>query len=65
MVVNALREWKLACPKGGLDLVFPNSRGRVESLAPAFRAAEKVDFGWRAFVERERNAATDVSRLFV
>src|SRR5437868_15176035 len=31
MVVNALREWKLACPKGGLDLVFPDSRGRVES----------------------------------
>jgi integrase len=31
MVVNALREWKLACPKGELDLVFPNGRGRVES----------------------------------
>jgi integrase len=31
MVTNALREWKLACPKGELDLVFPNTRGRVES----------------------------------
>src|SRR5262249_62244524 len=31
MVVNALREWKLACPKGELDLVFPNGRGRIES----------------------------------
>jgi integrase len=31
MVVNALREWKLACPKGELDLVFPNGRGRAEN----------------------------------
>jgi integrase len=31
MVVNALREWKLACPKGELDLVFPNGRGRIEN----------------------------------
>jgi integrase len=33
MVANALREWKLACPKGELDLVFPNGRGKVESHA--------------------------------
>jgi integrase len=33
MVLNALREWRLACPKGELDLVFPNGAGRVESLA--------------------------------
>jgi integrase len=31
MVVNALREWKLACPKGELDLVFPNGRGRADN----------------------------------
>src|SRR4051794_18932306 len=24
MVVNALREWRLACPKGSLNFVFPN-----------------------------------------
>lgn len=30
MVVNTLREWKLACPKGDLDLVFPNGAGNVE-----------------------------------
>jgi integrase len=30
MVVNALREWKLVCPKGELDLAFPNGAGRVE-----------------------------------
>jgi integrase len=29
-VVNVLREWKLACPKGTLDLVFPNGKGNVE-----------------------------------
>jgi integrase len=31
MVVNALREWKLRCPKGDLDLVFPTGSGNVES----------------------------------
>jgi integrase len=30
--LNALREWKLACPKGELGLVFPNGAGNVESL---------------------------------
>ena len=33
MVLNALREWKLTCPKGDLDLVFPNGLGKVESYA--------------------------------
>jgi integrase len=33
MVVNALREWKLACPKGELDLVFPTKTGRVQTLS--------------------------------
>jgi integrase len=31
MAVNALRQWRLACPKGELDLVFPNGVGRIES----------------------------------
>lgn len=30
MVVNTLKEWKLACPKGDLDLVFPNTAGNIE-----------------------------------
>jgi integrase len=29
MLIKILREWKLACPKGDLDLVFPNGRGRI------------------------------------
>jgi integrase len=33
MVAKALREWKLACPKGELNLVFPNGRGGVENYA--------------------------------
>ncbi|MBO6901188.1 MAG: site-specific integrase [Rhizobiaceae bacterium] len=33
IVVNALREWKLACPKGDLGLAFPNGAGKVESHA--------------------------------
>jgi integrase len=31
MLVKVLREWKLACRKGPLDLCFPNTRGKVES----------------------------------
>jgi len=31
MVANTLRKHRLVCPKGKLDLVFPNGRGNVES----------------------------------
>jgi integrase len=30
-IVKILREWKLQCPKGELDLVFPNGSGNVEN----------------------------------
>jgi integrase len=30
ILVNALREWKIACPKGDLGLVFPTGAGAVE-----------------------------------
>jgi integrase len=33
IVVNTLRAWKLACPKGELNLVFPNGEGNVERHA--------------------------------
>jgi integrase len=33
MLVNTLREWKVACPVGDLGLVFPNTLGRIESLS--------------------------------
>jgi integrase len=32
LVLNALREWRLACPKGDLDLAFPTRIGTIESL---------------------------------
>lgn len=56
IVINALREWKLACPKGEMGLVFPNGRGNVESLAnirnrgliPAQIEARVVDANGRA-----------------
>jgi len=31
IVVNALREWRLQCPKGDQGLAFPNGLGKVES----------------------------------
>jgi integrase len=33
IVVNTLREWKLSCPKGKMDLVFPNGAGGIENLS--------------------------------
>ena len=30
LVMNTLREWKIACPKGKLGLVFPTGDGNVE-----------------------------------
>jgi len=32
LLVNTLREWKLKCPRGDLDLVFPTSAGAVQYL---------------------------------
>jgi integrase len=32
-VADTLKEWKLSCPRGKLDLAFPNGAGKVESLA--------------------------------
>ena len=29
MVLNALRRWKLRCPKNAFDLVFPAPQGRI------------------------------------
>ena len=37
MVANALKEWKVACPKGNLNLVFPNGAGNIESLSNIYR----------------------------
>jgi integrase len=49
-VLSALKEWKLACPKGEADLVFPTARGEIEhhsnmlrGLAPVMVAAGVVD----------------------
>jgi integrase len=33
LVVNALRVWRPECPKGALDLVFPNTLGNIETLS--------------------------------
>jgi integrase len=33
IVVSALREWRLACPNSGKDLVFPNQKGNPISLS--------------------------------
>jgi integrase len=59
--VAALKVWKLACPKGELDLVFPTSTGAImyhrsmlDSLAPIMAAAgvvkhRKPKYGLHAF----------------
>ena len=62
IVINMLREWRLACPKGELGLVFPNSRGNVQAhthilyrgLGPIEEAAglsprDRPKYGMHAF----------------
>jgi integrase len=56
MAVNTLREWKLACPKGAHDLVFPTATGQPlphSTIAsrfwyPLLRKAGIVDGGRKA-----------------
>jgi integrase len=56
ILANTLREWKLACPKGELGLVFPNGAGGIENhsnivqrgLEPVQIAAGVVAKGGRA-----------------
>ena len=38
-VTNLLRAWKLACPLGELDLVFPTSKGRISHHKSIIRSA--------------------------
>lgn len=39
VVVNTLKEWRLACRKNRLDLVFPNTAGNVQALSNLARSA--------------------------
>jgi len=56
ILVNTLREWKLACPKSEADLVFPTGAGEVEyhsnivtrGLAPVQIAAGVITKGGKA-----------------
>ena len=43
MVLNTLREWKLACPKSEAALVFPSPRGLIE------HHKNIVEGGWRRY----------------
>ncbi len=45
MVANTLREWKLKCPKGELNLVFPTSKGDVE--AHSYMAHAGIGASWK------------------
>jgi integrase len=38
MLINTLREWKLACPRGELGLVFPTAEGKIVSHTTIVRA---------------------------
>lgn len=46
MLANTLREWKLQCPRGELDLVFPTGAGTVEGLGNIVRRGL-----WPAMIE--------------
>jgi integrase len=41
-LIHALKQWKLACPKGDADLVFPTLKGNVDHHKNLLRALEPV-----------------------
>ena len=41
-MINVLREWKLACPKGELRLVFPTAGGQIAGHNNVVRALAPV-----------------------
>jgi integrase len=41
-LLKTLKEWKLACPKGDLGLVFPTNSGRIEHHSNIVRALKPV-----------------------
>jgi hypothetical protein len=74
MAANPLREWRLACPKGSADLVFPNTRGNVDSLpnmhrrglrrgSPPVADAERRPRAQPVRMDRRRLPATGARRL--
>jgi integrase len=54
LVVNALREWKLLCPRGELGLVFPTGSGNVESHSNLVKRGFSPIQGGRWCGQRER-----------
>jgi integrase len=42
VVLNTLKRWKLACPKGSADLVFPTTKGQLQHHKNIVRALGKV-----------------------
>jgi integrase len=56
MLVRILRTWKLACPKGDLDLVFPNRKGYVEDYSNIIRRGLKPTLIAAGVVARDGNA---------
>src|SRR6516162_657353 len=42
MVVNTLREWWFACPRGDLDLIFPTATGQIEHHSNVLRALAPI-----------------------
>ena len=33
LVLNTLKQWRINCPRGELNLVFPNGRGKIETMS--------------------------------
>jgi integrase len=42
LLIPALKEWKLACPKSDLDLVFPTRKGTIDSHKNMLRGLEPI-----------------------
>jgi hypothetical protein len=64
MLVNVLREWKLACPKNDLDLVFPTSTGeRRDGSAVGGGIEHHTNIVHRGFIPAQISAGVVVPVL--
>jgi integrase len=61
MVVNTLREWRLACPPGGAGLVFPASNGKVTSHANLLRGLAALQIRTGIVADLEAGAGGEPS----
>ena len=62
MVLNTLREWKLQCPRGELDLVFPTGQWQRQVALQHRQARARADRDRRGWLSTRPGGEREISR---